>query len=88
MKSRIVDEIRKRLEGKSYVNLKMKNGEVIQVSEDTNLWSRKKFYSVCVVVLDDNDNVINDIDGQLKDNLEQVAEWILGRTRFSKQSYK
>lgn len=78
MLSRIVMELNKRLEGKQYINLNMKDGRIVQVSKDKNIWDGKEFYSAHIVCLDSAGYVLEIIDeGVITYNLENVAEYIM-----------
>lgn len=78
MINRIVTELNKRLEGKQYINLNMKDGRTVQVSKNRNIWDGKEFYSANVVCLDSAGYVLEVADdGVIADNLEKVAEYIM-----------
>ena len=78
MINRIVTELNKRLEGKQYINLNMKDGRMVQVSKDRNIWDGKEFYSANVVYLNSAGYVLEVADdGVIADNLEKVAEYIM-----------
>lgn len=78
MLNRIVTELNKRLVGKQYINLNMKDGRTVQVSKDKNIWDGKEFYSVNIVFLDSAGHVLEIIDdGVIAYNIEKIAEYIM-----------